>query len=348
MTGKDSYIILPGRGLKKGGTALIVRTRARLYMGADHLLCLYNTGYTEDYKRFYYKDIQAIVACGTSKGKTLNIVLGVLIALHALISFLAGNPWNIIFPSIAVFFSLFLVINILLGPTSKSYLLTAVTTEELPSLCRLKNALKVIDLLRPVIETAQGRLSTEDIRLKSAEIQMREMPVSVPAGTRSIRRAAPSSSVGPVSNYSGIFHIVLFPLLVLCAAYSAVDIVMNHIAVTYAGIIIISVTVIFAILSAIKQHGSAMQGGLIGLTWSALIYLLVHSLLLYGIYIFTGIMNPASMGSQAKMLLLYTSLDPFGNPFLMGVQVLSAAYYFVSGIAGLVLLKKFRSSPRGA
>ena len=151
-------------------------------MGADHLLCLYNTGYTEDYKRFYYKDIQAIVTCRTSKGKTLNIVFGALIAFHAFIAFLAGNPWNIVFPSIAGFFSLFLFINILLGPTSKSYLLTAVTTEELPSLCRLKNALKVIDLLRPAIETAQGRLSTENIRLKSDEIQMREMPAKGPCG----------------------------------------------------------------------------------------------------------------------------------------------------------------------
>ena len=348
MTGKDSYTRLPGRGLKKGSTALIVRTRARLYMGTDHLLCLYNTGYTEDYKRFYYKDIQAIVTCRTSKGKTLNIVFGALIAFHAFIAFLAGNPWNIVFPSIAGFFFVVPFYKYSFGATSKSYLLTAVTTEELPSLCRLKNALKVTGILRPVIETSQGSLSTEDIRLRSDEIQMREMPARGPAGIRPIRRAAPSSSVGPVSNYSGIFHMVLFPLLVLCAAYSAVDIAMNHIAVTYAGIIIAAATFIFAILSAIKQHGSAMQGGLIGLTWSALIYLLVHSLLLYGIYIFTGIMNPAAMGSQAKMLLLYTSLDPFKKPFLMGVQILSAAYYFVSGVTGLVLLKKFRSSPRGA
>ncbi|HMK49586.1 MAG TPA: hypothetical protein VK435_06005 [Thermodesulfovibrionales bacterium] len=347
MIETNTYTKLPGRGLKKGGTALIVRTRARLYMGKNHLLCVYNTGYTEDYKRFYYKDIQALVTCRTSRGKTLNIVFGALTAFHVLVTMLIGSPWNIISSSIAGLFLLLLLANIFRGPTSKAYLLTAVTMEDLPSLCRMKNALKVLELLRPVIEAAQGKLSKEDIQSRSSEIRMREMPDKAPAGTRPVRRAAPSSDSKPASSYNGTFHMVLFMLLLLCSAYSAVDVYVNHIAVTYAGIAIGSAAVIFAILSAVRQYGSAMPGGIIGLTWSALFYLLFESVILYGIYIFTGIMHPDALRSRGKLLMLYSSLDPFENMFLMGALIFSAVFYFIAGSAGLILLRKFRSSIRG-
>ena len=34
---------------------------ASLWQGKDHLLSIDSSGYTEEYKRFYYRDIQAII-----------------------------------------------------------------------------------------------------------------------------------------------------------------------------------------------------------------------------------------------------------------------------------------------
>jgi hypothetical protein len=48
---KKEYHRLPGRGRKRGGFLLTVaRIRARLWAGKDHLLLVYNSGYTEDYR----------------------------------------------------------------------------------------------------------------------------------------------------------------------------------------------------------------------------------------------------------------------------------------------------------
>jgi hypothetical protein len=158
ITKKKEYSRLPGRGLK-------LRTRAGLYIGKDHLLCLYNTGYAEDYKRFYYKDIQAIVTCKTERGKVWNIMFGIFAIIFALLSFTVNDIWRTIFLLITGFFLLFLIINWLQGPTCISRLYTSVTKEELPSLGRLKNAMKVMDRLRPIIENAQGKLTSEEIRV---------------------------------------------------------------------------------------------------------------------------------------------------------------------------------------
>ena len=56
-----------------------------------------------------------------------------------------------------------LLINMYRGPTCETKLLTAVQTEKLHSLHRLKNAFKVMDRLRPHIQSAQGTLSREDL-----------------------------------------------------------------------------------------------------------------------------------------------------------------------------------------
>src|SRR5438270_10777538 len=44
-----------------GGKGATLTYYARLYLGPDHLLQTASTGYSETYKRFYFRDIQAIV-----------------------------------------------------------------------------------------------------------------------------------------------------------------------------------------------------------------------------------------------------------------------------------------------
>ena len=59
---------------------------------------------------------------------------------------------------------------------------TAVQLEELPSLNRLPRFRKALNRLRPLIETAQGRLALEEIPARMTElIQTPLSPVTVPA-----------------------------------------------------------------------------------------------------------------------------------------------------------------------
>ena len=145
-------------------------SRSSLWLGKDHLLCIDSSGYTENYKRFYFRDIQALSVVLTNRRTIWNGVLlvPIVICLAGLANALFSLPrkdgavmvaWLV---SIAVFV-LPLLINSLLGPTCTCFVRTAVQIEELPSLNRVRRARQVLDRVRPFITAAQGELPPEGI-----------------------------------------------------------------------------------------------------------------------------------------------------------------------------------------
>jgi hypothetical protein len=136
--------------------------RVSLWLGPDHLLSVESTGYWEDYKRFYFRDIQAVIIRGTKRRTVWNAVL-----TGPLVIFLAGllasaTPrshsltaiitWSILSALVVVPFAL----NNILGPACATQLRTAVQTEDLPSLCRLRQTRRILERIRPLIVQAQG------------------------------------------------------------------------------------------------------------------------------------------------------------------------------------------------
>ena len=153
------YTRLPGRGLRREGFVALTRTWCSLWLADDHLLSVDNHLFSEDYKRFYFRDIQAIVMRKTLRGAVWNIVLGALTALWLMIMFAqnlreAPMAWLVVAAML-----LALLINALRGPTCRCQLITAVHQETLPSLNRLKTANKVLDILRQRIRQAQRDLA---------------------------------------------------------------------------------------------------------------------------------------------------------------------------------------------
>jgi hypothetical protein len=139
--------------------AIVSTSRSSLWLGNDHLLQIDASGYTESYKRFHFRDIQALVLCKTDTWLYLGVIFAALASLFGLIALLGGGPvvaW--IFGCIAAIFALCLLFDLIAGPTSKCYLRTAVQTERLVSITRLRRARKVFDTLRPWIRNAQGEL----------------------------------------------------------------------------------------------------------------------------------------------------------------------------------------------
>src|SRR5208283_5906459 len=83
--------------------------RSSLWLGDDHLLFVECTGYTETYKRFYFRDIQAITIRKTTTHAVWNWITGVLTAgcaLAVLRSLRDGGPESgtVIFFSCVLFF----------------------------------------------------------------------------------------------------------------------------------------------------------------------------------------------------------------------------------------------------
>ena len=171
--------------------AVALTARTSLWLGKDHLLQIDSNGYTETYKRFYFRDIQALVFSRTDNWLYQAVVLGGLACLFVLIAILGGGPvmaW--VFGILAAILGLAAGLDLLSGPTAKCYVRTAVQTETLVSLNRVRRARKVFARLRPLISSVQGELrrnaeSVEEAQASSASATNGLNTPSVQPGTAS-------------------------------------------------------------------------------------------------------------------------------------------------------------------
>ena len=177
------------RAKNRSRFAVVSTSRTSLWLGKDHLLQIETSGYTETYKRFHFRDIQALVLCRTDTWLYQGVGLLGVACLFGLIAVVGGGPvvaW--IFGSIAGLFGLILLLHLLAGPSSKCYLRTAVQTEPLASLNRLRKARKVFGMLRPLIVAAQAEPAQP-----SAPLPGQDNPPVI---------SAPPPSIGPAAEAS--------------------------------------------------------------------------------------------------------------------------------------------------
>ena len=155
MATEIKYKRLSGRGnsFRITGAAF---GRYCLWLGEDHLLQVCSYGYSEEYRRFYFRDIQAIVLRRTAFWLTAAAVCGVIACLGAWIWFHNDVAAKVMGAIIGIPFGLLFAVNLVLGPSCECRLLTAVQAEPLPSLSRLRSARKTIRTLLPRIQEAQG------------------------------------------------------------------------------------------------------------------------------------------------------------------------------------------------
>lgn len=154
---------------RKVAKARMAFGQASLWLGSDHLLSVTRRGYTEEYKRFYYKDIQAVYFRRTILADVVNLVFGLISAMWiALIVYgwLVGHWAGSILAMLMTFGSIFLIVflnNLVRGATCVCYLRTAVQTERLFALQRMRLALKAVRQIRPRVEAIQGAFAAEPL-----------------------------------------------------------------------------------------------------------------------------------------------------------------------------------------
>ena len=162
---KTGYKRLPGRGPRYSGIIAISFSRCSLYLGDDHILSVDNHAFSEDYKRFYFSDIQAIITRETRWATFWSIASSLMCACSLMAALFMENPVGRIFSltSSGAFLAC-LLINVIRGPTCICHILTAVQQDQLPSLNRLRVARRVIATLRLAIERVQGKLTREEVK----------------------------------------------------------------------------------------------------------------------------------------------------------------------------------------
>jgi len=323
------YQKLPGT--KKG----FLIGRYTLWQGVDHLLHVYSRVGLEDYKRFYFNDIQAIITRKTIISKVQNLVLGFLLLLFTLPAILNDGRWSVFLAALAGVLLILLLINLHRGPTCETKLLTAVQTEKLHSLDRLKNAFKVMDRLRPHIQSAQGLLSPEDL----GKIPARQVNDNAVKG--SSLQAAKSKTTP--RHEKGRVHLVLFGLLVLDGVLATSGFLFTHVIVTILGSVAGICMGIFVIIALVKQHDSDMSNALRAITWACLGFVAIIFLAGYIISMVFAFKNPGIAYNQWELFKSISSLSPWENPLVLGFDIFTICGAFFLGISGLLMLKQSAS-----
>lgn len=122
-----------------------------LYLGQDHILQVRSSRISEDYRRFYFQDVQSLTIRKTA---ALHFVwAGFIVLVALLVGWATGDVrWPL---GLLAAGALFLWLR---GPSCDVRLQTGVSSERLRSLHRLKTAQRVVPLLRERIEAVQGRV----------------------------------------------------------------------------------------------------------------------------------------------------------------------------------------------
>ena len=340
---KNRYKRLPGRGPRRGGFITVSLSRCSLYLGDDHVLAVDNNGFSEDYKRFYFSDIQGIITRRTRRGSTWSIVLALMIACSlsgAL--FLEKEPTRIFFWVLSGAFLVFFLINVLSGPTCICHIMTAVQEDQLPSLNRLRVARRVIGTLRGVIEKAQGNLGLEEVDANERAVVSHPTP-SVPNLRRSHGRKH------PIRHDAGTLHMITFALMLTDGLLTGIDLLHHTVAMTAVSSLLTVMYCICIVTALVKQVESDIPDTVRRITWASLGFICVSYFLSYILLVLTvpALMKhrPHSMITQWDMYRAMFDLSPQDSRLVMGVYAFASTCSLVLGALGLVRVKRHRDRP---
>jgi hypothetical protein len=321
-----AYRRLPG---KKKGFLVGYHT---LWQGSDHLLQIYSRFGIEDYKRFYFNDIQAIITRKTAAGKIENSVLGALSGLFVLLGVISGGDvWPVVYAITAGALALVLLINFFKGPTCETFLMTAVQTEKLHSLHRIKTTQTVMNRLRFLIEQRQGRVNPETVDQHPFRSGIQHPSQTLPAGNKKIRRQP--------KHEKGRAHLLLFALLIFEGLIGASGFLFNHVVLTLIGSAIMMLLGISVVLALVKQNGSNLKRALRTLTWAALGYVCLSFAIGYIISLGLAFKNPQILHNQWEFFKLFSSTTPWESPLMLTAHITDLSGAILIGIPGLFTLK---------
>lgn len=248
------YERLPGAGYRHGGLLAAVRLRSRLYLAPDHLLLVDSTGYSEAYKRFYFRDIQAITLRKTPRALRWTAVFGVLglcflpglmLASANEVRFLWGGGFGLM--------ALGLLVNLLWGQSVVCHLRTAVQVEELPPLCRLPRAQRVLARLEPLILAAQAETApAEPAQATAPAPRPQAQPAPSAAG-----QAMPAKEPADTR-----LHRVLFWALVADGPMTVLATLWRHSVTETLSALLMLGLVVTALITVIRQRRMDLPRGL--------------------------------------------------------------------------------------
>jgi hypothetical protein len=297
----------------------IVR-RASVWDAGEYLLSISGTLFSENYKRFYYRDIKAIVLqkgprLGSIGALLFTLLLGIIfisIAMPPLTSDIVRWLWTV-----PVLWLVYLI-YVNLAQSCRVFVYTAVSSEELPAIYRRRSAARVIPFIRNRIEAAQGMFNPAGV--------LEHESVPVPPQASPIR-TEPAFAARPTLYTSLVFFFSLLGSAAFAFWYS--DTLLTASALTQAKIA-------FSILNALE---------VISGVWALAKLFQVRMLSSLRITVFAGLGLLAFR--SYSLILLFSNFSVRGGTLTETMLTVRArhwvgttdcAFSLLVGIAGLICL----------
>jgi len=329
------YTKLPGVTHKNFG-------KHTLWQGKDHLLLMYSNGMSEDYKRFYYKDILGIVVTKTRKAAaTASIILG----LFLLTAFFSWKIWvhnqepaSAFLGVTAFVFLAFLLSLIIKGPSCECRIITAVQNENLKAVTLIRHAKKLMAILKPIILEAQGSMAPVDVgdAMVSLVEKQSALELSKPA-----YQSGQTLELIDNTKPRKLFHLAMFSGLICYG-------IMVGLSLTQRTMLLVSLANIFLFIAGLSSAGaltvqakSQLIPSLKKMAWAGLIFVLIAFVQSYGemmVFFFIKSVQGQPPVGQADMFRHYYSLRPLDFPVVKVAECLKIFAAAAIGIPGLFLL----------
>jgi hypothetical protein len=152
--------------------------KSSVWAGPDHLLLVRGSRFRDEYKRFYYRDVQAIAV---ARAPRFHIsTRAVAIALVCWVAAAMVQMWvrrvsgirlfGVIYPPVVVYGGILVLVGLILAiiwayvsgkESCRCRIYTAVSGDELPSVYRMWTARKFLAEVEPLIAQTQGTIAGE-------------------------------------------------------------------------------------------------------------------------------------------------------------------------------------------
>jgi hypothetical protein len=134
----------------------------QLWLGAGHLLLVKSTRVTEEYRRFAFSDIHALVVTRLADQSMARAIAAVITLAWMLLALTVTSVFAKAFFGITGLIAVMaLIADIARGPRCRCYVYTAVSREQLAPVSRVRQAESFLARLQPEIEAVQGALPAQ-------------------------------------------------------------------------------------------------------------------------------------------------------------------------------------------
>ena len=328
-----------------------------LWAGGDHLLLVELRGFTEMYRRFYFRDVQAIIIRPTERARTWSFLLALSALGLAALASGVGAGWNIVGWILAGLALIALIVNLSLGRSCECTLQTPLQTVALRSLRRLRRARGVLERIRPLIELEQGPLANEEALVRAREAaatgspEPAGIPVAMePAGSPAGERPPVVVPGGPPRHESGRVHEALSYVLLLSAAVTPVPVLYFNVWLNAALCLLFLGRLGCIIAALVRQKSSDLPIELRRFAWTAFGWEcgMIAAGFACGVVVVVRILNNGALLADSP-----TPFSPLTVMNLMrddpGTRILSLLSSVASlslGVWGLVLHRRLAPSRR--